>query len=233
MPLDDCCANSAINDIHTIAAFIGNSVTESTGCGYTDCPWIIQAKKGQHLNISLYDFGTYNFGNMTINFTGTYDKGHQIFVCISARLSVPYSFKTLGLLLTKLQDIVLPNLVKSRRREIVWYNGCIALKLDRHLGRSVVEMPVKFQSHWKVYTWNLRHRDLTRSRGNAPYRLMKRDPGEIISSSNRSNFGNMLDIFQCPLFIDLVRSEREYFAIQKYISRQTLIFMNFNLNKIL
>ena len=64
MPKADCCTNPGVNNIlSNKAGFIGNSVSEATGCGYTDCPWIIQAAKGQQLNISLHDFGTYNYGN--------------------------------------------------------------------------------------------------------------------------------------------------------------------------
>ena len=48
------------------------------------------------------------------------------------------------------QNVLPPNLVKPRSREIVCYDNHIALKFDRHLGRAAAEVPVKFQSDWKV-----------------------------------------------------------------------------------
>ena len=36
--------------------YIASSVTEMTGCGNSDCPWVLTAPQGQQLNISLYDF---------------------------------------------------------------------------------------------------------------------------------------------------------------------------------
>lgn len=35
---------------------IASVVAEETGCGTPDCPWIIEAKPGQKVNISLTDF---------------------------------------------------------------------------------------------------------------------------------------------------------------------------------
>ena len=37
--------------------FIGNIETEETGCGGADNPWILTAKPGQRINISMMDFG--------------------------------------------------------------------------------------------------------------------------------------------------------------------------------
>ena len=51
--------------------------------------------------------------------------------------------------------ILLQDLVKSRSREIVCYDYCIALKFDRHLGSAAAEGPVKFQSDWKSLNPNL------------------------------------------------------------------------------
>ena len=52
-------------------------------------------------------------------------------------------------LFTKRYDVLPPNLGKSRSQEIGCYNDRIALKFDRHLGSSAVEMSVKFQSDRK------------------------------------------------------------------------------------
>ena len=38
---------------------ISNYMTQSSGCGGTDCPWVLKAPQGQMINISLFDFNTY------------------------------------------------------------------------------------------------------------------------------------------------------------------------------
>ena len=38
-------------------SFIGNIVTEETRCGGADNPWVLRAKPGQTINITLMDFG--------------------------------------------------------------------------------------------------------------------------------------------------------------------------------
>ena len=60
-----------------------------------------------------------------------------------------------GPLFTKQTDILPLDLVKSRSREIGCYNGYIALKFDRHLGSTVAEVRVKFQSDWKSLNQNI------------------------------------------------------------------------------
>ena len=68
-PRNDCCQKRIMKNIETTkAGYIANSIAETTGCGYNDCPWIIQAAKGQQLNISLYDFGTYSNGKLLLNY---------------------------------------------------------------------------------------------------------------------------------------------------------------------
>ena len=51
-------------------------------------------------------------------------------------------------LFTKWTDVLQPNLVKSRSREIGCYNDRIVLKFDRHLGSAAAEVPVKFPIDW-------------------------------------------------------------------------------------
>ena len=53
-------------------------------------------------------------------------------------------------LFTNRADVLPPNFVKSRSREIVCYNDRIALKFDRYLTSDVAEVPIKFQNDWKV-----------------------------------------------------------------------------------
>ncbi len=38
---------------------IANVVTEETRCGGDDAPWLIEAKPGQRINLTLYDFTHY------------------------------------------------------------------------------------------------------------------------------------------------------------------------------
>ena len=58
-------------------------------------------------------------------------------------------------LFTKRQDVLPPNLVKSRSRDIGYHDDRIALKFDRHLGSVAVEVPIKLQSdfyiHWILH----------------------------------------------------------------------------------
>ena len=54
-----------------------------------------------------------------------------------------------GPLFTMRWDVLSPNLVKSRSREIGCHNDRIARKFYRHIGSPAAEMPVKFQSNLK------------------------------------------------------------------------------------
>ena len=49
-----------------------------------------------------------------------------------------------GPIFTKRLDVLPPNLVKSRSREIGCCNDRITLNFDRHLGSAAAEVPVKF-----------------------------------------------------------------------------------------
>ena len=60
-----------------------------------------------------------------------------------------------GLLFTKRTDVLLQDLVKSRRHEIGCYNDRIALTFDRHLDSAATEVPVEFQSYWESLNLNL------------------------------------------------------------------------------
>ena len=60
-----------------------------------------------------------------------------------------------GPLFTKRTDVLPPNIVKSRSREIDCYHDRIVLKFDRHLGSAAADMPVKFQSDWNSLNPNL------------------------------------------------------------------------------
>ena len=60
--------------------------------------------------------------------------------------SRPIAASAPGSLFTKRQDVLPPNLAKSRSRKI-WAQKCaIAMKFDSRLGSGAAETPVKFQS---------------------------------------------------------------------------------------
>ena len=43
-------------------------------------------------------------------------------------------------------DVLLPNILQSRRRDIECYEECIAVKIGRHPGRADADMPVELRS---------------------------------------------------------------------------------------
>ena len=49
----------------------------------------------------------------------------------------------------------MPNLVKSRSREIAYHNDGIALTFDSHLAHAATEGPLKFQNGWNSINPNL------------------------------------------------------------------------------
>ena len=64
-------------------------------------------------------------------------------------------WKQPGPLFTKLADVSLQYLMKSRSRDITCYYDRISLKFDRRLGSVAAEMPVEFQNDSKSLTQNL------------------------------------------------------------------------------
>jgi len=42
--------------IEVPSGFLSSQITESTGCGLTNTPWIVQVGVGQKVNVTLYDF---------------------------------------------------------------------------------------------------------------------------------------------------------------------------------
>ena len=60
-----------------------------------------------------------------------------------------------GPLFTKRVEALPQNVVKTRVREIGYYNDRNALKFDRHLGSAAAKVPEKLQSDWKCLISNL------------------------------------------------------------------------------
>ncbi len=54
------CRRNGMVPVQSTHGYIASIVTEETGCGTTDTPWLIEAKPGQKINLTLYDFGMNN-----------------------------------------------------------------------------------------------------------------------------------------------------------------------------
>jgi hypothetical protein len=50
------CKSSSYVKIQTDSGYLASSVTQLTGCGSVDCPWRIEARPGQRINLTLFDF---------------------------------------------------------------------------------------------------------------------------------------------------------------------------------
>ena len=51
------CRNARVTLAPGPSGLIASTVTEETGCGTTDRPWLIDARPGQKVNFTLFDFG--------------------------------------------------------------------------------------------------------------------------------------------------------------------------------
>ncbi len=59
------CGSAKYLELNRPTGYIASVVTEETGCGSQQNPWVITAKPGQIINITLYDFGISSFVNMS------------------------------------------------------------------------------------------------------------------------------------------------------------------------
>ena len=50
------CQTSDYLKVASGGGYLSSDVTQSSGCGTTSCPWVLEALPGQHINISLLDF---------------------------------------------------------------------------------------------------------------------------------------------------------------------------------
>ena len=69
-PATDCDSATLITDT---SGYLSSLVTMDTGCGSTEAPWVVRAKLGQRLNITLYDFGTHISANESLTITKSSD----------------------------------------------------------------------------------------------------------------------------------------------------------------
>ena len=58
------CQRSHHLRITSTAGYIASVVSEETGCGTGQTPWIIEEQEGQRINITLIDFNVYENGKV-------------------------------------------------------------------------------------------------------------------------------------------------------------------------
>lgn len=56
----DECRSASFVEVTAAEGYISSLITEDTGCGSIDTPWLLKAKPGQKINITLWDFDSIN-----------------------------------------------------------------------------------------------------------------------------------------------------------------------------
>lgn len=72
----DRCSTAKYLKLHHPTGYIASVVTEETGCGSQQNPWVITAQAGQKINITLFDFGTTGSLNSSSN-PGAFTAGNS------------------------------------------------------------------------------------------------------------------------------------------------------------
>jgi hypothetical protein len=67
-------STTAVGDSPVNGGYLASIVTEETGCGSMDTPWVIRAQPGQTIRIHLLDFGMADRAMRA-------DSGHLPYVC--------------------------------------------------------------------------------------------------------------------------------------------------------
>ena len=57
-PLCRACTNGTIIPAQEPGGYLASITVEENNCGSTSCPWVLQARIGQQLNITLIDFAS-------------------------------------------------------------------------------------------------------------------------------------------------------------------------------
>ena len=52
----DECRSASFVEVTAAHGYISSMITETTGCGSIDTPWLLRARPGQRLNVTLWDF---------------------------------------------------------------------------------------------------------------------------------------------------------------------------------
>ncbi len=55
-PRESLCRGSDYARPVASAGFLASTVTEATGCGSAETPWLLQVARGQRVNLTLHDF---------------------------------------------------------------------------------------------------------------------------------------------------------------------------------
>ena len=53
------CGSSQHAKVTQTHGFLSNAITEDTGLGSSNCPWLVAAEEGQHIVITLLDFAVW------------------------------------------------------------------------------------------------------------------------------------------------------------------------------
>ena len=67
-----CCQGRDTVLLAADRGLISNYMTQLSGCGGVDCPWVLQASPGRRINITLLDFGTYQMVSMFSHWKSQY-----------------------------------------------------------------------------------------------------------------------------------------------------------------
>ena len=73
-------------DIHAGSGTLASSVTASTGCGISTCPWVLKAILGQQINITLIDFRYGKFHQLDLIHDNKFDTHVRVFMKIMMHL---------------------------------------------------------------------------------------------------------------------------------------------------
>ena len=67
MPDRQCCQTPGDKTtLRATTGLISNYVTQSSGCGGVECPWVLKISPGKIFNLSLFDFGTFNVVSVSV-----------------------------------------------------------------------------------------------------------------------------------------------------------------------
>ena len=103
------CGSSEYTKVSQTNGFLSNAITEETGLGSSNCPWLVKAEQGQQISISLWDFAVWSSDKGSISqqspdksglchiyaYVEEYGTGSSVTLCGGAtRESVVYTSET-------------------------------------------------------------------------------------------------------------------------------------------
>ncbi len=72
------CRTSDYLRVSSGAGYLSSGVTSRSGCGSASCPWVLEARPGQRVNVSLLDFSR----GKSFDAQGNLDPGKVRCVCV-------------------------------------------------------------------------------------------------------------------------------------------------------